>query len=42
MFRPMVTCSMKDVPYLRKYHHSKINIKPDINEDVPVGENHDQ
>ena len=30
------TCSMKEVPYFRKYHHSKIRMRPEIREDVPV------
>lgn len=27
---------MKEVPYLRKYHHSKIRIRPEIRLEVPV------
>jgi len=27
---------INEVPYLRKYHHSKIRIRPDIKLEVPV------
>lgn len=30
------TCSINDVPYFLKYHHSKIKMSPEIKDDVPV------
>lgn len=30
------TCSMNDVPYFLKYHHSKMRMRPEISDDVPV------
>lgn len=31
-----IVLPIKDVPYLRKYHHSKMRMRPEMRLEVPV------